>query len=150
MTSLTFTEQIKFPCELLCIILSRSLQYLKSGYHRHWLTLTITSLSRDTDATKAATPSCEHMAEMNRSVSHVAGKYPSSCYKERDNIGWVTHAVQAHSTRGHIQSVQQPTESQMTIKHMLERIRSNTWLVFCVAHCQRRENPAVSCPNQPG
>lgn len=68
MTSLTFAEQILLPSELLCAVLCMSL-YLKSGFRHYWLTLTITSLSCDTDPTKAAPPSCEQMAEMNRSES---------------------------------------------------------------------------------
>lgn len=77
-----------------------------------------------------------HGTHESLKVSHVLGEFPTSCYRE----WW--HRL-SHRRWGHIKPIKQPKECQMTIKHMLKRIRSNTWLAFCVAHCQQRENPAV-------
>lgn len=88
MTSLPFTEQIQLLSEPLCGVLCMS-QYLKSGYHHYWLTLAISSMSCDTDPTKAAPPSCEQMAGMNRSESAMcqANAHLAATERERDNIG---------------------------------------------------------------
>lgn len=59
----------------------------------HWLTLAIISLSCEKDATKAVTPSCEHMAEMNRLESAMWRANAQQAATEKGNISWVTDAV---------------------------------------------------------
>ena len=79
--------QIKLPPEVLCSIPGCTLQYLRCGSHRRRLTLTITSPSRDAGAKKSAPPSCERMAEMNRSESAMWWANAQWAATERDNTG---------------------------------------------------------------
>lgn len=90
LTKMTRKLQIECQSVLLCCISCMSLQYLKSGFYHHWLTLTIISLSCDTEATKAVTPSCEHMAEMNRLESAMWWANAQLAVTERGNISWFT------------------------------------------------------------
>lgn len=118
-----------FAASLGCLYSISNLATLTTGSP-----LTIISLSCGKDATKAVTPSCEYIAEMNRLESAMWRANAQQAATERGNISWVTDAVSHNALGDMIQSVWLPTESQMTVKHMLKRIRSNTCSAFCVAY----------------
>lgn len=90
MSSSTFTEQISIWTVVHLLVGPYSTWNL--AYPHHWLTLTITPLSRDTDVTKAAMPCCEHMAHMNLSKSAMCWANSQLAATESDDIGWVTDA----------------------------------------------------------